>query len=228
MNLRFGVAARGSGSLRRAAAGAARWLGQIRDIALPNQCALCGNLSQKVLCAGCDEPYWNRTRTRCPVCALPMPVFAAVKGVKGEARPPCRRCLAEAAVFRRDDRAGQLPRATRYTRAQSLSRRRLRVRGYNPAWSIGKPLARRFGALVDAALIERTRHTAVQAKLDLDARRRNVGDGFKVQRKIRGQHVAFVVDVMTCGTPLDARAFTLKAAGTRRVTNFVALRTPQD
>ena len=68
----------------------------------------------------------------------------------------------------------------------------------------------------------------MQAKLDLDARRRNVGDGFKVQRKIRGQHVAFVVDVMTCGTPLDARAFTLKAAGTRRVTNFVALRTPQD
>jgi len=57
---------------------------------------------------------------------------------------------------------------------------------------------------------------------------RNVGDAFKVQRELRGQHVAIVDDVMTSGATLDALAFTLKAAGARRVTNFVALRTPQD
>jgi predicted amidophosphoribosyltransferase len=49
-----------------------------------------------------------------------------------------------------------------------------------------------------------------------------------VQREPRGQHVAIVDDVMTSGTTRDALAFTLKAAGARRVTNFVALRTPQD
>ncbi|MDP9025201.1 MAG: double zinc ribbon domain-containing protein [Candidatus Eremiobacteraeota bacterium] len=266
MNLRFWVASRGPGSLRTAFAGATRWLGQIRDIALPSQCALCGNLSQKVLCAGCDEQYWNQTRTRCPVCALPMPVFAAIKGVKGEAggaQPSCRRCIAEPPHFdatvaladyhapldtlaldlkfharpaTAEEFARQLQAAFEATDAAApdivapvlLSRRRLRVRGYNQAWSIGKPLARRLGAFADAALIERTRDTAPQAKLDLDTRRRNVGDAFKVQRNIRGQHVAIVNDVMTSGATLDALAFTLKAAGARRVTNFVALRTPQD
>ena len=263
MNLRFCVVSRGSGSLRTAFAAAVRRLGQIRDTALPNQCALCGNLSQKVLCAGCDEQYWNQTRTRCPVCALPMPVFAAVKGVKREAQPPCRRCIAQpphfdatialadyhapldtlaldlkfhARLATAEEFARQLQAAFETTDAAApdivapvpLPRRRLRGRGYNQAWSIGKPLARRLGAFADAALIERTRDTAPQAKLDLDTRRRNVGDAFKVQRELRGQHVAIVDDVMTSGATLDALAFTLKAAGARRVTNFVALRTPQD
>lgn len=109
-----------------------------------------------------------------------------------------------------------------------LSPRRLRMRGYNQAWSIGKPLARRLGSLADATLIGRIRDTAPQAKLDLDTRRTNVGNAFTVLREIRGQHVAIVDDVMTSGATLDALAFTLKAAGARRVTNFVALRTPQD
>jgi predicted amidophosphoribosyltransferase len=99
MNLRFCVVSRAPGSLRAASVAVVRPLGRIRDIALPNQCALCGNLSQKVLCAGCDEQYWNPTRTRCPVCALPIPVFAAVKGVKREAQPPCRRCIAQPPHF---------------------------------------------------------------------------------------------------------------------------------
>jgi predicted amidophosphoribosyltransferase len=72
------------------------------------------------------------------------------------------------------------------------------------------------------------RDTAPQAKLDLDTRRKNVGNAFTVLREIRGQHVGIVDDVMTSGATLDALAFTLKAAGARRVTNFVALRTPQD
>ena len=267
MKLRFGVASYGQGSLRAASATALRRLGQMRDIALPNQCALCGNLSQKVLCAGCDEQYWNQTRTRCPVCALPVTVLAAASaasaGVKSGAHLPCRRCIAEpphfdatialadyhapldtlaldlkfhARLATADEFARQLQAAFEDTNAVApdivapvpLSPRRLRTRGYNQAWSIGKPLARRLGSLADATLIERTRDTAPQAKLDLDTRRKNVGNAFTVLRDIRGQHVAIVDDVMTSGATLDALAFTLKAASARRVTNFVALRTPQD
>ncbi|OXC73002.1 Competence protein F, phosphoribosyltransferase domain protein [Caballeronia sordidicola] len=267
MNLRFDVVWRGPGSLRAASATALRRLGQMRDIALPSQCALCGNLSQKVLCAGCDEQYWNQTRTRCPVCALPVPVLAAASaasaGAKSSAHLPCRRCMAEpphfdatialadyhapldtlaldlkfhARLSTADEFARQLHAAFEGTNTEApdvvapvpLSPRRLRTRGYNQAWSIGKPLARRLGSFADATLIERTRDTAPQAKLDLDTRRKNVGNAFTVLREIRGQHVGIVDDVMTSGATLDALAFTLKAAGARRVTNFVALRTPQD
>ena len=45
---------------------------------------------------------------------------------------------------------------------------------------------------------------------------------------MRGLHVGIVDDVMTTGATLEALARTLKAAGARRVTNFVALRTPKN
>ncbi|AOJ70108.1 MULTISPECIES: ComF family protein [Burkholderia] len=40
--------------------------------ALPNRCALCGNLSHRTICDCCDAAYWNEARLRCPRCALPL------------------------------------------------------------------------------------------------------------------------------------------------------------
>ncbi|WP_321923158.1 ComF family protein [Paraburkholderia guartelaensis] len=109
-----------------------------------------------------------------------------------------------------------------------LSRERLIERGYNQAWQIARPLARRLGTHADATLVRRVLHTAPQSKLDRDTRRRNVARAFVLTRPLSGQHVGVVDDVMTSGATLDALAHTLKAAGARRVTNFVALRTPKD
>jgi predicted amidophosphoribosyltransferase len=55
-----------------------------------------------------------------------------------------------------------------------------------------------------------------------------VGRAFSVEKDVRGRHVGIVDDVMTSGATLDAVARALKTAGARRVTNFVALRTPKD
>lgn len=109
-----------------------------------------------------------------------------------------------------------------------LSRERLIERGYNQAWLIARPLARRLGTQSDATLVRRILHTAPQSKLDRETRRRNVGRAFALTRPVHGLHVGVVDDVMTSGATLDALARTLKAAGARRVTNFVALRTPKD
>ncbi|WP_043286476.1 ComF family protein [Paraburkholderia oxyphila] len=112
-----------------------------------------------------------------------------------------------------------------------LSRERLIERGYNQAWEIARPLARVLGTRADATLVRRTLHTAAQSKLDRETRRRNVGRAFALTRAshgLCGLHVGVVDDVMTSGATLDALAHTLKAAGARRVTNFVALRTPKD
>ena len=109
-----------------------------------------------------------------------------------------------------------------------LSARRLVERGYNQAWEIARPCARALGIRGDATLVRRVIDTAPQSKLDLDARRQNVGRAFEVARPVTGLHVAIVDDVMTTGATLDALARTLKAAGARRVTNLVALRTPKN
>jgi ComF family protein len=109
-----------------------------------------------------------------------------------------------------------------------LAGQRLTQRGYNQAWQIARPFARALNVRSDATLLQRVVHTAPQSRLDLDARRLNVGGAFRVTRAVRGLHVGIVDDVMTTGATLEALARTLKAAGARRVTNFVALRTPKN
>ena len=229
---------------------------------LPNLCALCGNMSHKTLCAGCDEAYWNESRLRCTVCAVPLPATRWAS----RARYRCADCIAEPPPFDAtfalaDYRApldtlavglkfrARLMLAREF--AQRLARlvqdgrqdepdwpdviapvplagRRLTERGYNQAWQIARPLARALNVRSDATLLQRVVHTAPQSRLDLDARRLNVGGAFRVTRAVRGLHVGIVDDVMTTGATLEALARTLKAAEARRVTNFVALRTPKN
>lgn len=109
-----------------------------------------------------------------------------------------------------------------------LAHERLVERGFNQAWEIAKPLARALAVPADATLLRRVAHTVAQSRLDLDARRHNVDTAFRTTRDVRGMHVALVDDVMTSGATLEAAARTLKAAGARKVTNFVALRTAKD
>ncbi|MBW0449102.1 ComF family protein [bacterium M00.F.Ca.ET.228.01.1.1] len=109
-----------------------------------------------------------------------------------------------------------------------LARRRLIERGYNQAWQIARPLARALRVPANATLLRRVIETAPQSRLDLDARRMNVGRAFQLTRNVERLHVGIVDDVMTTGATLEALARTLKAAGARRVTNFVALRTPKN
>jgi ComF family protein len=109
-----------------------------------------------------------------------------------------------------------------------LARRRLIERGYNQAWEIAKPLADALHIRRDATLIRRIIDTAPQSRLDLDARRENVGRAFAVAKPVKGLHVAIVDDVMTSGATLEAVARTLKLAGARRVTCLTALRTPKN
>jgi hypothetical protein len=88
---------------------------RMRDFAMPNQCALCGNLSHGVLCHGCDETYWNEPRLRCEVCAAATVVGPPRPGQASALRGLHRR----AAAFRRHLRARRLSRAARRARARS-------------------------------------------------------------------------------------------------------------
>ncbi|OAJ60299.1 competence protein ComF [Paraburkholderia ginsengiterrae] len=235
---------------------------RIRRGVLPNLCALCGNLSQATLCAGCAEAYWNESRLRCTVCAVPLSAARRAR----HAHYRCADCIGEPppfdATFALADyrapldtlavglkfrarlmlarefalRLARLAQDARQDRSEwpeviapvPLASRRLTERGYNQAWQIAKPLARALQVRSDATLLHRVIHTVPQSRLDLDARRQNVGRAFKVAQPVQGLHVGIVDDVMTTGATLEALARTLKAAGARRVTNFVALRTPKN
>nr|WP_044041867.1 ComF family protein [Caballeronia insecticola] len=235
---------------------------QLARAALPGQCALCGNLSQALLCGGCDAQYWNEQRLRCATCALPL-AASYLRREREDVRAHCTACLEAPPAFNdtlalADYRApldtlavelkfrARLAAGAEFARhlhrvfedsglprpdvivPVPLSRPRLIARGYNQAWAIAQPLARRLGVRSDASLIARVRHTSAQSRLDLDTRRRNVANAFAISGDVRGRHIGVVDDVMTSGATLDALARAFKFAGARRVTNFVALRTPKD
>ncbi|WP_175939239.1 ComF family protein [Caballeronia sp. BCC1704] len=232
------------------------------ELALPNQCALCGNVSQQLLCAGCDEQYWNEPRFRCATCAIPL-APSYLRRDRDDTRAHCAACLENPPAFNDtlaiadyraplDTLAVELKFRVRLAAGAEfarhlhaifedsglptpdviapvpLSRKRLVERGYNQAWEIARPLARRLCVPADAMLVARTVHTAQQSRLDAETRRRNVASAFVVGGDVRGKHIGVVDDVLTSGATLDALARTLKLAGARRVTNFVALRTPKD
>ena len=235
---------------------------RVMHAALPNLCALCGNLSHTTLCAGCDEAYWNESRLRCTVCAVPLsslrwaagtqyrcadcigepppfdatfaladyraPLDTLAVGLKFRARLMLAREFAQRLARLAQDSWQDLTEWPDVIVPVPLASKRLTERGYNQAWQIARPLARALDVRSDATLLNRVIHTAPQSRLDLDARRLNVGRAFKVAGPVQGLHVGIVDDVMTTGATLEALARTLKAAGARRVTNFVALRTPKN
>jgi ComF family protein len=248
----------------------ARWLKRaslkvaprVMQFALPNLCALCGNMSHKTLCAGCDAAYWNEARLRCTVCAFPLTTGSSRR--TGAARYRCANCRAEPPPFDAtfalaDYRApldvlalglkfrARLMLAREFAARLAalagdalddahrpdvvvpvpLARKRLVERGYNQAWEIARPFAKALKVPADATLIRRVVETAPQSRLALNARRQNVGGAFALTKPVSGLHVALVDDVMTTGATLEALAHMLKAAGARRVTNFVVLRTPK-
>jgi ComF family protein len=206
----------------------------------------------RLRCAVCALPLSSRHRQRgnqrdahrCDACVKTPPAFDATLAL-ADYRAPLD-TLARGLKFRAriglgDEFAARLARtaddvldpadAPTLIVPVPLSRERLIARGYNQAWQIAKPLARALGTRADATLVRRTLHTAAQSRLDRDTRRRNVGHAFALRgdgNALNGLHIGVVDDVMTSGATLDALAHLLKAAGARRVTNFVALRTPKD
>jgi ComF family protein len=203
----------------------------------------------RLRCARCAlplaSPVWAPDDARhrpCPVCAAQTPAFDA-SVVLADYAPPVdqlamdlkfraqlgigrefARRLAIAVEDVTDDATGPLELLV----PVPLSRARLAARGYNQAWAIARPLGRQLGVRTDARMVTRTRDTAPQASLDARERDSNVRGAFKVRGEaLAGLHVGVVDDVMTSGATLDAVAAALKAAGARRVTNLVALRTPR-
>lgn len=108
-----------------------------------------------------------------------------------------------------------------------LHRARLRVRGYDQALELARPLARALDLPLAAGALVRTRATAPQSRLDADARRRNVRDAFAVRADAAlPAHVALVDDVMTTGATLRAAAHALRRAGVARIDAWVCARVP--
>jgi predicted amidophosphoribosyltransferase len=102
---------------------------------------------------------------------------------------------------------------------------RLRSRGFNPALTLARQIARTRGLRLRPGVLERIRDTPSQTGLTRVARRRNVRGAFRARRRLRGT-LWLVDDVVTTGATLVEAARALRRAGASRVVALCAARTP--
>ena len=104
---------------------------------------------------------------------------------------------------------------------------RQRDRGYNQAGLLAARLSQRVGVPMAAALLRRTRATAVQMELDAAQRRANVAGAFECDApQVLNKRVVVIDDVCTTGATLDACAAALFQAGAASVFGLTLARTP--
>jgi ComF family protein len=222
-------------ALLRAAAAGAR---QLEAFALPQRCPGCGAPAEpeRLLCGACSERVPALSFALCARCLLagrepvgcgrhpqaqvwPALIYderaaLLVHALKYGGRPGLADALAEGLA-----RALPAALAVDLVTAVPLHPARRRERGYNQAWQLALGLAGRLGVPAIEDVLERVRHTAAQAQLDPERRRRNLAGAFRMSepRRYRERRVLIVDDVLTTGATLEACLGTLAGAGARPV-----------
>ena len=219
--------------------------------ALPGQCALCHAWPAGPVCPACTARF-ARPRSRCGLCALPLPAGVTHCGACIKDAPPLDQCLAAvpyeypwsgliarykfgpspgwsaalARLMRDSPGVAAALQAADLLLPLPLSSRRLRERGFNQALELARQLA---PAKTRADLLLRLRDTPAQSSLPLNRRLRNVQDAFGLAPGavdvLRGRHLVLVDDVMTSGATLHAAARLLRTAGAAHITGLVLART---
>ncbi|MFT3897442.1 MAG: ComF family protein [Thermomonas sp.] len=219
--------------------------------AWPAHCLACGGRGEpgRDLCAACHAGLpW--LRTACPRCALPLPAPAPACGECLRNPPPLDAVRAAFLYappldrllprfkFHGDLAAGRLLAALMRETASPfprnaailpvpLHRRRLRMRGYDQALELAKPLAVACDLPLRDDLLRRARATAAQSRLHADQRKRNLRNAFQVDASAPLPACAVLIDdVMTTGATLHAAAKALRRAGVERVEAWVCARVP--
>lgn len=97
-----------------------------------------------------------------------------------------------------------------------MHKKRLRQRGFNQALQIAKPLAKQLSIPLSNAIAYRNFYTPPQTQLDAGTRRTNPQSSFHC-KKLHGEHIAIIDDVITTGSTVNALARALKQAGASKV-----------
>ena len=109
--------------------------------------------------------------------------------------------------------------------AVPMTSRALRKRGLNQSVFIARFISRALGIPLCASLLKKTRHTDQQSALSAKNRQSNLVGAFVCRRRLDGQHIALIDDILTTGATANEISNTLKAAGAARVDIWVCART---
>ena len=220
---------------------------------IPSQCAVCHAWPSQPVCEDCAAVF-AQPSPRCVTCALPVSAGVQQCGACLTTPPPLDACLAAVpyafpwsdlvADFKFRQHPGwartfaQLLRAAPWVEPaldaadllipMSLSRQRMRERGYNQSLVLAKALD---ASKTAHGVLLRLTDTPPQRTLPRNERLRAVthayaADPLQVHR-ISGRRLVLLDDVMTTGATIHAAASALRRAGASHITALVLARTDQ-
>lgn len=106
-----------------------------------------------------------------------------------------------------------------------ITKKRLKERGFNQSLLLARKLGKKYNIPVQFNLLAKVKETGQQALLKGTERRLALKGAFKPTKKIDGQRIILVDDVMTTGTTINECAKTLIEGGASMVYAIVAART---
>lgn len=178
-------------------------------------------------CPRCSLPYptENGTDHLCESCLRLEPTFAWVTALGlygGALRTAIHRFKYQEAIFL--DRPLGLLLAAAVTAERPdfrpdlllpvpLHGTRLRRRTYNQALLLARRLGRNWRVPVPPRLLVRSRPTAPQQGLVLEARRRNLRGAFSLTSEVKGKKILLIDDVLTTGATADECCRVLRDGG---------------
>jgi len=190
----------------------------VLGLVAPLKCPGCDRLLDLPVgfCSSC-EPLCEKAPGPGAVFLYGGPVADAIGRFKYDGKsdlgPTLARLMSVAALRFRGEVDGVVP--------VPLHWRRRRVRGYDQAALLAKPLGRVLEVPVLLRGLRRVRNTTRQVGLSHGERRRNVEGAFLPHRLHGASRVLLVDDVRTTGATLDVAARALRAGGVQRVRTLV-------
>lgn len=197
-------------------------------------------------CSACDTGLPYLDVPRCPICALPTPageicghclkqppLFTRTIAVFSYRFPADR--LIQAMKYREQMALAQIfseklmqridkARLPDYVIPMPLHPAKLRMRGFNQALLLAKPLAGALHIPLLTNSCRRLRDTPSQTSLPLKERSRNVRGAFGCDMALSGKHIALVDDVLTSGASMNALADAVRKRGAAEVSAWVIAR----
>ena len=195
--------------------------------ATSNQCFQCGlplntvaTTNNVLRCGQClkSPPAFD-------LCISPyhyaLPINQFITQLKFRHQLHYARILADLLIAKIDQNSEKLPECIIPV---PLHSNRLRQRGFNQAFEIARPIAKKYAIKLDTRSCSRIVSTPPQMEQDKKTRQKNVRNAFNVSAEFSDKDIAIVDDVMTTGHTLNELSRVLREHGAKRIQVWVVAR----